>query len=176
MNDRESQHSNLQLTFSHNAQCGRLFLITVLKEQISTCLTLTSWITRISHACEDEFLFVQNSAAQIVVGSGRRVLPLLSDMTKTDTGQQAIDTVIKDFSRIDVLISCLVDAFRQPLTRLQDSERTSISDEYLKKIIDVNLIAFILCTRAIGLNFPSWHIGKMVNIASLQRGKVVEMQ
>ena len=77
-----------------------------------------------------------------------------------------VETVLKEFGHLDVLINCLGDAIRHPLVKLPDKEGTSISDEELKRIIDINLTATILCTRAVGPYFLSRRNGKIVNISS----------
>jgi len=77
-----------------------------------------------------------------------------------------VETVIKEFGRLDILINCLGDAIRQPLVKLPDKEGTSISNEDLKKIIDINLTASILCTRSVGPHFLSRRNGKIINISS----------
>jgi NAD(P)-dependent dehydrogenase (short-subunit alcohol dehydrogenase family) len=60
--------------------------------------------------------FVENAAKEISAASGRRVMPLLADVTKPDAVQQMVETVLKEFGRLDVLINCLGDAIRHPLT------------------------------------------------------------
>ncbi len=110
--------------------------------------------------------FVEKTARDIAAASGQRVIPLVADMTKTDAVQQTVETVLKEFGHLDVLINCVGDAIRQPLVKLPDKEGTSISDEDLKKIIDINLTASILCTRAVGPYFLSRRGGKIINISS----------
>ncbi len=115
--------------------------------------------------------FVENAAREISAASGRRVMPLLADVTKPEAVQQMVETVLKEFGRLDVLLNCLGDAIRQPLVILPDKGGTSISDEDLKRIIDINLTASILCTRAVGPHFLSRRSGKIVNISSFAAAK-----
>jgi NAD(P)-dependent dehydrogenase (short-subunit alcohol dehydrogenase family) len=51
--------------------------------------------------------------------------------------------------------------------KLPDKEGTSITDEELKRIIDINLTATILCTRAVGSHFLARRSGKIINISSI---------
>lgn len=110
--------------------------------------------------------FVEKAAKDISVASGRRVMPLLADVTNPGAVQQMVETVLKEFGRLDVLINGLGDAIRAPLVKMPDKDGTSISDQELKRIIDINLTATILCTRAVGLHFLSRRSGKIVNISS----------
>jgi NAD(P)-dependent dehydrogenase (short-subunit alcohol dehydrogenase family) len=110
--------------------------------------------------------YVQGAARDIAASSGQRVVPLAADMTKTDEVQQAVEKVVRNFGYLDVLINCLGDAIRQPLVKLPDKDGTSISDEDMKRIIDINLTGSLLCTRAVGPHFLLRHSGKIVNISS----------
>src|SRR2546428_9969163 len=55
---------------------------------------------------------VENTAAEIAEDTGRRVMPLLADVTKADEVQRAVDTILREFGRIDVLVNNLGDAIR----------------------------------------------------------------
>ena len=115
--------------------------------------------------------YVEKNAKEIADTSGRRVIPLTADVTKSDSAQKAVDTVIKEFGRLDVLINCLGDAIRHPLVKLPDREGKTISDENLKKIIDINMMGAILCTRAVGPHFLERRNGKIINISSVTAEK-----
>jgi len=115
--------------------------------------------------------YVEETAREIASASGRRVLPLLADVTRTEGVQKVLDTVLKEFGHLDILVNCLGDAIRHPLVKLPDKEGTSITDEELKRIIDINLTATILCTRAVGPHFLARRSGKIINISSVTVGK-----
>jgi len=110
---------------------------------------------------------VVKAAAEITAASGRRVLPILADVTTTEGAQRAVDTVLKEFGRLDILVNCLGDAIRHPLVKLPDGEGETISDAELKRIIDINVTATILCTRAAGEHFLKQRRGKIINISSV---------
>lgn len=115
--------------------------------------------------------YVEDTAREIASASRRRVLPLLADITKTEDVQKLVDTVLAEFGHLDILVNCLGDAIRHPLVRLPDKEGTSITDEELKRIIDINLTGTILCTRAVGTHFLARRSGKIINISSVTAGK-----
>ena len=62
--------------------------------------------------------YVEGTAAELAKASGRRVIPVIADVTKSDGVQQAIDTVLRAFGRIDVLINNLGDSIRKPMVAL----------------------------------------------------------
>lgn len=115
--------------------------------------------------------YVEKTAIEIASASGRRVLPLPSDVTGTEGVQKVLDIVLKEFGHLDILVNCLGDAIRHPLVKLPDKEGTSITDDELKRIIDINLTATILCTRAVGPHFLARRSGKIINISSVTAGK-----
>lgn len=112
--------------------------------------------------------YVESTAAEIANASGRRVVPVLADVTKTDGVQQAIDTVLQAFGRIDVLVNNLGDSIRKPLVALpgQAEGAAALSDDELNFIMDVNLTEAILCTRAVGPHMLERRSGKVINISS----------
>lgn len=113
---------------------------------------------------------VENTAKTISETTGRRILPVLADVTNTAGVEKAVREVMQAFGRIDILINNLGDAVRHPLVKLPGSDGETISDNDLKKIIDINMMATILCTRAVGPHFLERRSGKIINISSYTAG------
>lgn len=112
--------------------------------------------------------YVEDTAADIAASSGRRVVPIIADVTKPDDVRRAIDSILATFGRIDVLVNALGDSIRTPLVALPGMKDSgaSISDDELKFIMDVNLTEALVCTRAIGPHMLARRSGKVINIAS----------
>ncbi len=110
--------------------------------------------------------YVEGVAAEIAETSGRRVVPVVADVTRNAGVQQAIDTVMETFGRIDVLVNNLGDAIRKPLVALPGEATPALTDEELSLVIDVNLTEAILCTRAVGPHMLERRSGKVINISS----------
>lgn len=115
--------------------------------------------------------YVVNTAREIAETSGRRVLPILADVTDSSEVQRAVDKVMREFGVIDILVNCLGDAIRKPLAPLPGKKGEPATDEEIKKIIDLNVMAAILCTRAIGPHMLERRRGKIINISSFTAGK-----
>ena len=109
---------------------------------------------------------VESVAAEIAATSGRRVVPVIADVTGHDGVEQAVGTVMDAFGRIDVLINNLGDAIRKPLVALPGEETAALTDEELKLVMDVNLTEAILCTRAVGPHMLERRSGKVINVSS----------
>lgn len=112
--------------------------------------------------------YVEPLAAEIAAATGRRVVPVVADVTKAATAQKAVDEVIAKLGRIDVLVNALGDSIRTPLVGLPgtDGAGKPISDADLRFIIDINLTEALLCTRAVGPHMLARRSGKVINIAS----------
>jgi len=112
--------------------------------------------------------YVEGVAAEIAGASGRRVIPVIADVTKAAGAQQAIDLVMQTFGRIDVLVNNLGDAIRKPLVALPGQTETAaaLTDDEIDFVMDVNLTEAIVCTRAVGPHMLERGSGKVINISS----------
>ena len=111
--------------------------------------------------------YVTAAATEIAATSGRRVVPVIADVTRADGVAQAVASVLSTFGRIDVLVNALGDSIRKPLVALPEKDVVSaLSDEDLRFIMDVNLTEALLCTRAVGPHMLERRSGKIINIAS----------
>ena len=110
--------------------------------------------------------YVEGVAADLAKSSGRRVVPIIADVTTTDGAQRAVDQVFSTFGRIDVLVNALGDSIRKPLVALPGTDSKGLSDEELKFIMDINLTEALLCTRAVGPHMLARRSGKVINISS----------
>lgn len=109
--------------------------------------------------------YVEGTAMEIAASSGRRVVPVIADVTKPDGVQAAVTQVLNTFGRIDVLVNALGDSIRKPLVDLPDGGEAATDDE-LRFIMDINLTEALLCTRAVGPYMLARRSGKIINIAS----------
>src|SRR6266545_4251559 len=111
--------------------------------------------------------YVTPLAAELARSTGRRVVPLVADVTRPDDVSRAVARVIADLGRIDVLVNNLGDSIRSPLVPLPGAPgATGVSDADLRSVMDVNLTATILCTRAAGPHMLARGSGKVINIGS----------
>ena len=112
--------------------------------------------------------YVEGVATDIAAATGRRVVPVIADVTKADTVQRAVDQVLETFGRIDVLVNALGDSIRTPLVGLPGGANAgqAIADNDLAFIIDINLTEALLCTRAVGPHMLARGSGKIINVSS----------
>ncbi len=91
---------------------------------------------------------------------------LTGDVTQSEGAASVVDRTLQRFGRIDVLVNNLGDAVMEPLVSLPGSSAPTLDDERLQRILDLNLMATLRCTRAVGPHFLARRSGKVINIAS----------
>lgn len=112
---------------------------------------------------------VTGLAADIARATGRRVMPLVADVTKSDEVERAVARVIAELGALHVLVNNLGDSIRKPLVPRpgpQGKSGSALSDEEYRLIIDLNLTQAVLCSRAAGPHMLERGSGKVVNIGS----------
>jgi 3-oxoacyl-[acyl-carrier protein] reductase len=98
------------------------------------------------------------SAAQQLRDGGREAIGLGADVTRRDQVVAAIQAVIDQWGRIDILIN---NAGICPMTPLAD-----ISEAEWDLVLGVNLKGAFLCSQAVAPGMQQQQHGKIVNIAS----------
>jgi NAD(P)-dependent dehydrogenase (short-subunit alcohol dehydrogenase family) len=111
---------------------------------------------------------VMRVAAEIARDTGRRVVPLVADVTKPAEVERAVARVHSELGGLHVLVNNLGDAIRKPLVPLPggDANATPLADSELRTIVDLNLTATVLCSRAAGPGMLARRAGKVINIGS----------
>ena len=107
-------------------------------------------------------------ADELAAATGRRVIPVIGDVTKPEGARRAVEEVLARFGRIDVLVNALGDSLRKPLVGLPGGANAGvpIADDDLAFIMDINLTEALLCTRAVGPHMLERRSGKVINISS----------
>lgn len=103
----------------------------------------------------------RDQAAAVAAGireSGGRATALTADVTDQEQMNQAVAQVVKEFGRIDFIINNAAIYY--------DLDRTDTSIDYLRKVLDVNLIGIIICARAVFPVMKQQRSGSIVNISS----------
>src|SRR2546428_10764985 len=102
------------------------------------------------------------SVADEVKAIGRRPLPLVIDITKSDECDRLVDETRREFGRIDILVNNAAAGRgrdRVPLLDLEESE--------WRRVLDVNLNGTFLVTKAVGRALvEQGEGGRIVNIGS----------
>ena len=109
---------------------------------------------------------VTGLAARIAGETGRRVIPVIGDVVSPAGARAAVEAVVGEFGRIDVLVNNLGDAIAKPLVALPGDEREAMTDEDVETVMGLNLGATIACTRAAAGAMLERRSGTIINISS----------
>jgi NAD(P)-dependent dehydrogenase (short-subunit alcohol dehydrogenase family) len=109
---------------------------------------------------------VQRKAGDVATSPQGEVHVLVGDVSQTAGAESVVQRTLEQFGRIDVLVNNLGDARMKPLVALPETRTRTIDDEDLQGILDVNMMATLRCTRALGPHFLARRSGKVINVAS----------
>jgi NAD(P)-dependent dehydrogenase (short-subunit alcohol dehydrogenase family) len=109
---------------------------------------------------------VEGLAERLAKETGRRVVPVVGDVTTPAGAAAATSSVLADLGRIDILVNCLGDGIARPLWTQPGGDRERMTDEEVQKVMDLNLSATIACTRAAADHLIGRGSGRVINISS----------
>jgi NAD(P)-dependent dehydrogenase (short-subunit alcohol dehydrogenase family) len=99
------------------------------------------------------------AAAEEIIKLGRKALPLVYDVTKTENISKIVSESLNKFGRIDILVNSAGVAL------VDDAEK--ITEEMWDKTIAINLKAIFMLSQAVGKEMIKNKKGKIVNLASI---------
>jgi len=103
------------------------------------------------------------STADQIWAEGARALPLVFDVTDLNAATAAVDQVVDELGRVDILINNAAIA--------RGADRVPIGEldaDLFQRVIDVKLRGTFVCTRAVTAHFlAQGQGGKIVNVASI---------
>jgi NAD(P)-dependent dehydrogenase (short-subunit alcohol dehydrogenase family) len=106
---------------------------------------------------------LDGTAAAIAAATGRRVVPVVADMTDAADVGRTVATALDELGRLDVAFNMVGDGNFGPFTAL--------TDDGLQTQLDLNLRTTMLCCRAVGRHFVERGAGKVVNVSSVSAAR-----
>lgn len=97
---------------------------------------------------------------EFVQAQGRRLVLLKQDITQEGAADKVVETAMKEFGRIDVLINNAGMQRRHPLDEFPDED--------WRAVIDLNLNALYYLSHAVAKVMMKQRSGKIINIGSMQ--------
>ena len=110
---------------------------------------------------------VKPFAAKLAARSGAKVLAIAGDCTTSAGAAALVDSAMKAVGPLDVLVNNLGDAIPARFARVRDGKTETIADDTIDKVISLNLMAAIYCTRAAAPSMLARGRGKIINISSI---------
>ncbi|HLA06118.1 MAG TPA: 3-oxoacyl-ACP reductase FabG [Anaerolineales bacterium] len=96
-----------------------------------------------------------------------QVLNVTANVTKREDVQRVIDSIVKEYGRLDILINNAGITRDALTTRIKDGEVKFMSDEQWDAVLDVNLKGTWLCSQIASVEMIKQKSGRMVNTASV---------
>lgn len=104
-----------------------------------------------------------DSVAALIESEGRRALPLVFDVADQEQTQAAVERIVREWGRIDILINNAAVARGEDRTPVQE-----LDPDLFQRVVDVKVRGTFLCTQAvIGHIYAQGEGGKIVNVASI---------
>ena len=100
-------------------------------------------------------------AAAKIEGMGRPVLALRGDVTKAQQVQEMAEKILEQFGRIDILVNNAGGGLNVPFSIVD------LQEEDWDKVVDLNLKAAFLCSKAVIPSMRKQGKGKIINLSSL---------
>lgn len=119
--------------------------------------------------------------AQEIKKLGRKGIAVCADATKDNDINSIVDNAISEWGRIDILVNSAGVGSRKPIVPLpgyrpawaeavKDFDSPTSEDEW-QSMLDANLTAIFLATRAVGPHMIRQKKGKIINITSMTSAK-----
>jgi NAD(P)-dependent dehydrogenase (short-subunit alcohol dehydrogenase family) len=91
---------------------------------------------------------------------GRKGMAISADVTDEQSVARMVDAVLKEFSRIDILVNAAGLAIRRPAAEITIKE--------WQQIMDFNALGTFICCQAVGRVMINQNGGKIVNLSSIR--------
>ena len=109
--------------------------------------------------CARRFELCQEACSEIEKKLGVKSLPVRCDVTHTDEVNNLIESTIKEFGKVDILVnSAGIGGSEKPVVEM--------SDEDWDTTLNINLRGIFLCSRAAAREMIKKKEGKIINVAS----------
>lgn len=102
-----------------------------------------------------------------VAESGTEAAVVVGSVTSRDDVQRMVDSAVKQFGRLDILINNAGITRDGLTTRIKDGESKFMSDEKWDTVLDVNLKGTWLCSQLAAVPMMQQESGRIVNTSSV---------
>jgi NAD(P)-dependent dehydrogenase (short-subunit alcohol dehydrogenase family) len=110
----------------------------------------------------------ETAAAAREQSAGDRILTMTVDITRNESAPRIVEGTIARFGRLDILINNAgvgISFFRSPDVK-DTGKFWEVTPEEFRRIIDVNVVAVFLMTRAALKPMLAQHFGRIINVTT----------
>ena len=110
--------------------------------------------------CARRFEVCQEVCSEIEGKLGVKCLPIKCDVAKTDEVDNVVETTVKEFGKVDILVnSAGVGGSEKPVVKM--------TDEDWDMTVDIDFKGIFLCCRAAAREMMKRKEGKIINVSSV---------
>ena len=102
---------------------------------------------------------LQAAADRLSKDAGRRIMPIVADVTRSDQVRAMTDEAISALGRLDILVNNAGINIRRPTIEQ--------SEEEFRRILDTNLVGAFLVAQSVGRHMVERKSGSIINVASM---------
>ena len=106
---------------------------------------------------------LEATAAEIAAESGRRVLPLIADMSDDASVQAMVQAAHEAFGRIDILVNNAAS----PGSALPPVPLEELTDDHVRADIEVKVLGYLRTARAVAPIMRAQGWGRIINVSGL---------
>ena len=110
-------------------------------------------------------IYLTRLAASLSRPGSQRIVPIAGDVSTSQGADSVVSQARSALGHIDIMINNLGDALERDLVPLSEAPVLSTDDE-ARRMIGLNLMSAIYCSRAVGREMIGRRSGKVLNIAS----------
>jgi 3-oxoacyl-[acyl-carrier protein] reductase len=110
----------------------------------------------------------ETGGAAEAAGAGDRILDIIADITRDDSGPKIVRATAERFGRVDILLNNAglnMSVFRSPEAK-GGGKLWEVKPEEFRRIIDVNVVAPFLMMRAAVLPMIKQRWGRIINVTT----------
>ncbi|MGH6672877.1 MAG: SDR family NAD(P)-dependent oxidoreductase [Xanthobacteraceae bacterium] len=110
----------------------------------------------------------QTGQAAEAAGAGDRILDIVADVTRDDGAPKIVRAAIENFGHVDILLNNAginMSAFRRPDVAYS-AKLWEVAPEEFRRIIDVNIVAAFLMSRAAVPQMLKQRWGRVINVTT----------
>jgi NAD(P)-dependent dehydrogenase (short-subunit alcohol dehydrogenase family) len=110
----------------------------------------------------------QTGQAAETAGTGDRILDVVADVTRDDSAPKIVRAAVERFGRLDILLNNAginMSLFRRPDVKFA-TKLWEVTPEEFRRIIEVNVVAAFLMTRAALPAMLKQHWGRIINVTT----------
>ena len=164
----KSKEKGLEINIENNEVCfpnpislaGRVALITGGGRGIGKAIAIAFAQSGADIVLTSRTLSQLEETSGEILKIGRKALPVITDVSKSDQVKTLIEKLLKEFGRIDILVNNAgISPFTVPIEDLRE--------DGWDKIINTNLKGIFLCTQTAGREMIKQKQGKIINMTSI---------